>query len=515
MNMNALSLYVTTCRTIFQADVDDSAGTWSDITRLLLYLRQALSCCICGKLLNVPVSSTVTSCQHHVCKTCVGSKVRLKPCCSWCKDHSKFAENTQLRILLQCYKRLCNYVNNSEILNKWGHLNGTPGSVGTFSASSSTGGVILGPTNFLELVEEGSQLGDKYSFSEPAVKAPSRPVGVNGTNGVQTPTSSSESNGVSKPEHLISNSSVSNGDSSTASDVCSLVSSANDSVQKPAVLDSKKMFSIAISNSSSNSISSLNCALPAIQSVASSLPSGTTISLSSNSNSNNNHSSAPVNPISVKVKPKRRGCRCGLATPNPGKLTCCGQRCPCYVDGKGCFECKCRGCRNPHRANTSPGMNVQPATKAIGSTVFSAIVKPTMIHPGATLLPVTSSTLLSPNLLLSTSASPTLSLGSSLLNPVNSPNSFARTCTNSTINFISSTSSPPTSAICIVGGSAVGSEHLTLPFPRLEDVDEHDSVTTATIGIGTDDMSVDHSDSSQGIDESAHSISPIVVGVIH
>jgi hypothetical protein len=45
---------------------------------------------------------------------------------------------------------------------------------------------------------------------------------------------------------------------------------------------------------------------------------------------------------------KRRGCRCGNATATPGKLTCCGQRCPCYVDSKACIDCKCRGCRNPH-----------------------------------------------------------------------------------------------------------------------------------------------------------------------
>lgn len=48
---------------------------------------------------------------------------------------------------------------------------------------------------------------------------------------------------------------------------------------------------------------------------------------------------------------KRKGCRCGNATPTPGKLTCCGQRCPCYVESKSCIDCKCRGCRNPHRPN--------------------------------------------------------------------------------------------------------------------------------------------------------------------
>lgn len=54
---------------------------------------------------------------------------------------------------------------------------------------------------------------------------------------------------------------------------------------------------------------------------------------------------------------KRKGCRCGNATPTPGKLTCCGQRCPCYVEAKSCVDCKCRGCRNPHRPD---GLKVRP-----------------------------------------------------------------------------------------------------------------------------------------------------------
>merc|ERR1712043_8240 len=48
----------------------------------------------------------------------------------------------------------------------------------------------------------------------------------------------------------------------------------------------------------------------------------------------------------------------------PGKLTCCGQRCPCYVDAKACFECKCKGCRNPHRPNGEK----RPHSTAVDST---------------------------------------------------------------------------------------------------------------------------------------------------
>ena len=44
----------------------------------------------------------------------------------------------------------------------------------------------------------------------------------------------------------------------------------------------------------------------------------------------------------AKLKAKKAGCRCGNATLCPGKLTCCGQRCPCYVDSLPCIDCKCK-----------------------------------------------------------------------------------------------------------------------------------------------------------------------------
>lgn len=76
----------------------------------------------------------------------------------------------------------------------------------------------------------------------------------------------------------------------------------------------------------------------------------------------------------AKAKAKKAGCRCGNATLCPGKLTCCGQRCPCYVDSLPCIDCKCKvrhdkliyqrciiylqGCRNPHLPG---GGKVRPA----------------------------------------------------------------------------------------------------------------------------------------------------------
>ena len=60
--------------------------------------------------------------------------------------------------------------------------------------------------------------------------------------------------------------------------------------------------------------------------------------------------SAPTLMANGHIK-RRKGCRCGIATSAPGKLTCCGQRCPCYVESRSCIDCKCKGCRNPHRPN--------------------------------------------------------------------------------------------------------------------------------------------------------------------
>ena len=61
-----------------------------------------------------------------------------------------------------------------------------------------------------------------------------------------------------------------------------------------------------------------------------------------NSHSSVGGSSGFKKPRSSSARSKRKGCRCGNATAIPGKLTCCGQRCPCYVESKPCVECRCR-----------------------------------------------------------------------------------------------------------------------------------------------------------------------------
>lgn len=52
-----------------------------------------------------------------------------------------------------------------------------------------------------------------------------------------------------------------------------------------------------------------------------------------------------------KYKEKEHYCRCGSGAKRaPGNLTCLGQRCACYKEGRPCLNCKCHGCKNPNVA---------------------------------------------------------------------------------------------------------------------------------------------------------------------
>lgn len=59
-----------------------------------------------------------------------------------------------------------------------------------------------------------------------------------------------------------------------------------------------------------------------------------------------------------RVKQKEHHCRCGSGAKKnegrgPGNLTCLGQRCACYKEGKACVNCKCVGCKNPNGASSN------------------------------------------------------------------------------------------------------------------------------------------------------------------
>ncbi len=115
--MNAIKLYVSTARLVLENDQYDYT-VCKELNNTFPNLEQSLTCTVCRNILAEPYSPTETSCQHHVCKSCIGGTKKLKPSCSWCKDYTKYVKNTQLQCLLLCYKGLCQYIKCSSLLTQ-------------------------------------------------------------------------------------------------------------------------------------------------------------------------------------------------------------------------------------------------------------------------------------------------------------------------------------------------------------------------------------------------------------
>ncbi|KAL4631085.1 E3 ubiquitin-protein ligase MSL2-like isoform X1 [Arapaima gigas] len=138
--VNATALYVSVCRSVLQSDPLEPQSV-AELCKLLPFFRQSLSCLVCGNLLHDPIAPTNSSCQHYVCKGCKGRKMTMKPSCSWCKDYEQFEENKQLSILVDCYRKLCEYIVESPLAQ---HIANT----------------ASGPPDILAILSEGFSLGE-------------------------------------------------------------------------------------------------------------------------------------------------------------------------------------------------------------------------------------------------------------------------------------------------------------------------------------------------------------------
>ncbi|XP_023937814.1 E3 ubiquitin-protein ligase MSL2 [Bicyclus anynana] len=293
--MNPTSLYVSTCRLIISADANDKSS-WSDLFRVLPYLRQSLSCIVCGNLLKEPYTPNL-GCQHHVCKNCIQWRKKIKPPCSWCADCEDYTENIQLRILLQCYNKLCEYFMATDMYNSLLEEDEVEMNGGTVASS----GLIF-------LIQEGAGFFDDYRSKAGLPQSAYSKLPCAFTN---IPTTQTQ---------VASTSSSENNTTVTRKDV-------NETSSPPAETNiresqaKKKYIQWDHKKPSYGSRTSAN---------------------------------------------KKKGCRCGYSSPAPGILTCCGQRCLCYVQRKPCTECKCKGCRNPHRTGLTKGGFHKAGTSAEG-----------------------------------------------------------------------------------------------------------------------------------------------------
>uniref|UniRef100_A0A182MWB0 RING-type domain-containing protein n=1 Tax=Anopheles culicifacies TaxID=139723 RepID=A0A182MWB0_9DIPT len=159
--MNPTSLYITTSRLVFQGDI---VAELQDLNRLLPYLRKSLSCAVCCKLLVEPHSPSTGDCQHHICRVCVGKHKKLKPACRFCKHLLQYRENTQLRLLLQCYKSICTFIRSrpvyADICKCAPNQPGGSGAEGGGASTSGSSGTT--PNSLMDLIEEGAAFVDDF-----------------------------------------------------------------------------------------------------------------------------------------------------------------------------------------------------------------------------------------------------------------------------------------------------------------------------------------------------------------
>ncbi|XP_018578752.1 E3 ubiquitin-protein ligase MSL2 [Anoplophora glabripennis] len=300
--MNATNLYATTTQIVMKSD-PKNPNSWQDLYRLVPYLRNSLCCVVCSNLLVDPLTPTIAQCQHHLCRPCKGGRKKIKPACEGCKECKDYTENKRLRILLQCYKKMCVWLIHSPLFKSI-----------TMQASQPGTGFERGASNLIMLIKEGAAFQDDYKSNGGLPKSAYSILPCIYTNSANTQGVHSQVGKDNK--NLVLNSNMQNRTS-----FYSVLYPGNGS---KITLKRKQKDSLGNSKSGTNR--------------------------------QREYAEKAVFKKPCTVKPKK-GCRCGNATATPGKLTCCGQRCPCYVDSKPCLECKCRGCRNPHRMD---GQKVMP-----------------------------------------------------------------------------------------------------------------------------------------------------------
>lgn len=277
--------------------------------------------------------------------------MKLKPQCSWCKRYDGFVENKQLRIVILGFKRICHVIHSSPIME-------------VLRANSLNGE----NDNLVRIIEDGVKFEDNISMSSPIplppVLTPSQPSKEKSTDLpkvelVQPLPSTSEivtgqEDNLSPPileksqeidKELEINVDVETHELSPTTseeliDVCKLPSP---SEQDNSSLKRKRepvLSFEAFQNTKllEHRLLAVNCIGPKGGNLRISSTPMVEVSVKKSKHSNN--------PNEVKI------CKCGRGGTN-SRLTCLGQRCPCYIKKLPCINCKCRGCRNPRKATSS------------------------------------------------------------------------------------------------------------------------------------------------------------------
>ena len=367
--MNATAIYLKTCRYVIAADFADRE-TWSDLYRYLPYLRQSLSCFVCRNLVLKPLAPGHKNCFHFVCEKCKGGRMKLKPQCSWCKNYHNFQEQTQLRVLVLCFCKLCEYIHNTPI--------------GADLRSLSTNGET---NNLVKIIQEALDFHDDFQIPDLLLPPPFLPPKLTETKSStipsmptdQSPSTSSSaivSTGPSSKSKTttdlgteLQSADISHSSTDDESDV--VVDVGHDEPPELSPLSSDEIIDVCKTPSPiekekhhKKKKSVLSISFDKAKDASSLQQKVLVFNCEDKSIANKVHVSSPVMELAVKKakvvsnpnKTEVKICKCGRGGTN-SRLTCLGQRCPCYIKKLPCIGCRCTGCRNPRKPGHINGSN--------------------------------------------------------------------------------------------------------------------------------------------------------------
>ncbi|XP_072361718.1 E3 ubiquitin-protein ligase MSL2-like isoform X1 [Scyliorhinus torazame] len=345
----ATEIYIAACRCAMLLSARSGAEAeqvQADLCRLLPYLRQSLSCAVCGNLLKNPIGPKTSVCQHFICKSCTGQKMQMKPSCSLCKDHGIFVKNEQLRILLTCYKKLCDYIANCAILENISEK-------------------YTSPVNLNNLLEEGMMLvnGEMESSllccTDKAMKIISKltPLQVVQVQVMQKSIISKQPTDLTdasikdrkKIVSVFTRKICKQNMSQTNYDGCNV----NSTEDKSIIQASDEQISTSYtppSDKTSFNFKPIDNRHTSVTERLKNMVKNYNAKYRTVKRLGNQECSNSLKSVCKKPRGKP-GCKCGRAACAPSVLTCRGQRCPCYANRRSCLDCICCGCNNSYMEN--------------------------------------------------------------------------------------------------------------------------------------------------------------------
>lgn len=297
--------------------------------------------------------------------------MKLKPACSWCKDHDQFDENMLMKILVTSFIKLCEYIYSSPL--------------GTKISSSTVNGET---NNLMSILHEALSFEDKYVIKKQTTESlgdqtksiktePQQPVAGCSTSGdddnkpikvTKLDSENTESNKTVITDEEIHVQSQEKPKTREVHIPKTNTETENDKIQNPRKtvvfmkraaknrLNKKNKFKspgkkslLKMAKSKRKKLHRPN--ISKRETVSDFFP---VVTLSSDSTLDNEQSKRiKLDLPPPELKPPSF-CRCGKSG-KYNQLTCLGQRCPCYSMKLPCIGCKCKGCRNPKKGPQNSG----------------------------------------------------------------------------------------------------------------------------------------------------------------